>query len=87
MKPKEIDLRFAPHIRVAESDQFSSMLRVLPETLRFSIVCLSHRNEIVRMSALKLVRYILETQGCSLDFGLVFILKGMMNSFPVTGDI
>lgn len=37
------------------------------------------------MSALKLIKHILETQGCSLDFGLVFILQGMLCTFPVEG--
>jgi hypothetical protein len=58
------------------------MLTVLPEILRFSMMCLTHKLEIVKMSALKLIKHILETQGCSLDFGLVFILKGMLRTFP-----
>ena len=34
------------------------------------------------MSALKLLKFVLETQGCSLDFGLVFTLKAMLNIYP-----
>jgi hypothetical protein len=82
IKPKNLDQRFAQHIKVTEYDTYSSMLGVLPEILRFSIICLSHKFEIVKMSALKLIKHVLETQGCSLDFGLVFILKGMLRTFP-----
>jgi len=41
--------------------------------------------EIVRISALKMVKYILETIGCSLDYGIVFILKSMLQTYPVEG--
>ena len=34
------------------------------------------------MSALKVIKFVLETQGCSLDFGMVFILKGMFLTYP-----
>lgn len=34
------------------------------------------------MSALKLLKFVLETQGCSLDFALVFTLKAMLNIYP-----
>lgn len=59
--PKIAELRFFPHIKVPEFDSFSSMLDILPDILRFSIVCLSHRYEIVKFSALKLLRHVLET--------------------------
>ena len=58
------------------------MLNILPDCLRFSILCLSHKYEIVKISSLKLLKYILETQGCSLDIGLVFILKGILKTYP-----
>jgi len=61
VQPKLSDLRFAPHIKVPEFDSFSSMLNILPDCLRFSIVCLSHKFEIVKISSLKLLKYILET--------------------------
>lgn len=34
------------------------------------------------MSALKLIEFILETQGCSLDLAMVFILKALMKTYP-----
>ena len=74
-------MRFAPQILVAD-DAFSEMLRILPQLLRFCILCLTHRREIVKMSALKVIKFVLETQGCSLDFTMVFILKGMFLTFP-----
>jgi len=42
--------------------------------------------EIVRISALKMLKYILETIGCSLDYGMVFILKAMLKTYPVEGQ-
>jgi hypothetical protein len=58
------------------------MLQNLPDCLRFSIACLSHKIEIVRISALKMLKYMLETLGCSLDYGMVFILKSMLKTYP-----
>ena len=58
------------------------MLRVLPKLLSFCVVCLSHRREVVQISALKTLKFVLETQGCSLDHWMVFILKGMLQTFP-----
>ena len=55
---------------------------MLPECLRFTLVCLSHKLEIVRISALKFLKFILEEIGCSLDFGLVFILQAMFKTYP-----
>ena len=74
-------MRFSPQILVAD-DAFSAMLRILPQLLRFCIISLTHRREIVKMSALKVIKFVLETQGCSLDFTMVFILKGMFLTFP-----
>jgi hypothetical protein len=54
------------------------MLRILPKLLSFLVICLSHRREIVQISALKLLKFVLETQGCSLDHGMIFVLKGML---------
>lgn len=62
------------------------MLQVLPDCLRFTIVCLSHKLEIVRISALKMIKYMLETLGCSLDYGIVFILKAMLMTYPKAED-
>lgn len=42
--------------------------------------------EIVRISALKMLKYVLETIGCSLDYGMVFILKAMLKTYPVEGQ-
>jgi hypothetical protein len=62
--PKDVKQRFAAQINVISGDQFVSLQKVLPEALRFTIACLSHRVEIVRISALKMIKYILETIGC-----------------------
>ena len=59
--PKIAELRFFPNIKVPEFDSYSSMLDDFPDILRFSIVCLSHRYEIVKYSALKLILHVLET--------------------------
>ena len=36
------------------------------------------------MNALKVLKFILETQGCSLDVSMMYILKGMFLTFPKT---
>lgn len=56
---------------------FTQLLDILPECLRFTFACLSHKLEIVRISSLKFLKFILEEIGCSLDYGLVFVLKAM----------
>lgn len=50
--------------------------------LRFCLLCLSSRKEIVQISALKVLKFIFETQGCSLDYSMVFILKSILTTFP-----
>lgn len=84
--PKDIHQRFPAQVSINKIDSFSSMLTNLPEVLRFAIACLSHRLEIVRISALKMLKYILETLGCSLDYGMVFILKAMLKTYPIEGE-
>jgi hypothetical protein len=59
--PSDINQRFQILIQTTSSDAFSSMLANLSQCLRFIIVCLSHRVEIVKMSALKLLKFFLET--------------------------
>ncbi len=76
-------MRFAPNVLVSD-DSFSALLGILPQLLRFCILCLTHRREIVKMSALKILKFILETQGCSLDLSMIYILKGMFMTFPRT---
>lgn len=84
-EPSDVKKRFPAQIAVARVDSFSSILVNLPDCLRFTIACLSHRVEIVRISALKMLKYILETLGCSLDYGMVFILKAMLRTYPGEG--
>ena len=74
-------MRFAPQVLVYD-DSFSALLRILPQLLRFCLLSLTHRREIIRMSALKILKFILETQGCSLDSSMIYILKGMFLTFP-----
>lgn len=61
---------------------FSALLVILPDLLRFSILCLAHKKEIVKISALKILKFVFETQGCSLDFSMVLILKSILNTYP-----
>lgn len=74
-------IRYAPQILVS-NDSFSALLQILPQLLRFCLLALTHRREIIRMSALKVLKFILETQGCSLDVSMIFILKGMFLTYP-----
>ena len=45
-------------------------------------MCVTHKKEIVRMSSMKLLEFILETKGCSLDTSMVFILKAILTTYP-----
>ena len=74
-------MRFAPQILVAD-DAFSTLKKLQPQMLRFCILSLTHRRELVRMSALKILKFVLETKGCSLDSQMIFILKGMFMTYP-----
>ena len=58
------------------------MLIILPDLLKFCIICLAHKKEIVKISALKILKFVFETQGCSLDFSMVLILKSILNTYP-----
>lgn len=63
-------------------DSFSVLVRIMPDLLRFCIVCLASKIELVQISALKILKFIFETQGCSLDYWMVFILKSVLATFP-----
>ena len=63
------------------------MLKILPWLLKFSIMCLTHKKEIVRLSALKTLEFVLETKGCSLDQSMVFILKALFKTYPTSKEI
>ena len=45
-------------------------------------MCVTHKKEIVRMSAMKVLEFVLETKGCSLDQSMVFILKAILTTYP-----
>jgi hypothetical protein len=70
-----------PNVQKKE-DSFSIIVKILPELLRFCIICLTSRREIVQISALKTLKFVFETQGCSLDFNMVFILQSIFGTFP-----
>lgn len=74
-------LSFLPIIAHSD-DSFSIMKKVLPHLLKFVVMCLTHKKEIVRISALKLIEFILETKGCSLDLAMVFMLKALLKTYP-----
>lgn len=48
-------------------DPYSIMLKILPYLLKFVLICLTHKKECVKLAAIKLLEFILETKGCSLD--------------------
>lgn len=50
--------------------------------LKFLLMCLTHKREIVKLSALKTIEFVLETKGCSLDVAMVFILKTFLKTYP-----
>ena len=58
------------------------MLKILPSLLKFVIMCMTHKKEVVKLASLKLLEFILETKGCSLDNAIVFILKAILKTYP-----
>ena len=58
------------------------MIKILPYLLKFVLMGMTHRREIIRLSSLKLLEFILETKGCSLDVSMVFILKAILKTYP-----
>ena len=46
-------------------------------------MCMAHKKEIVKLSALKIIEFILETLGCSLDTAIVLILKAIIKTYPL----
>lgn len=43
---------------------------------------MTHKKEIVKVSSIKLIEFILEQQGCSLDNNIVRILKAIKQTYP-----
>jgi len=37
------------------------MIKILPHLLKFVVMCMTHKKEIIKLSALKLMEFILET--------------------------
>lgn len=62
------------------------MLANLPVLLKFSLQCLENNptsnKEIVMISALRTIQFVLETQGCSLDSAMIVILKTLFKNYP-----
>ena len=51
--------------------------------LKFLLMCMAHKKEIVKLSALKVIEFILEIMGCSLDAAIVLILKAIIKTYPL----
>lgn len=63
-------------------DPYTIMLKLLPVLLKFVLMCVTHKKEIVRIASMKLLEFVLETKGCSLDSSMVFILKAILATYP-----
>jgi hypothetical protein len=74
---------FLPQIHFID-DPYTTILRLLPVLLKFVLMCVTHKREIVRISSMKLLEFILETKGCSLDSSMVYILKAILATYPGT---
>lgn len=74
-------LVFVPQIHFMD-DPYTCMVKMLPVLLKFVLMCITHKKEIVRMASMKLLEFILETKGCSLDSAMVFILKAILGTYP-----
>jgi hypothetical protein len=58
------------------------MMKILPYMLKFVLMCMTHKKEIVKVAAVKQLEFILDTKGCSLDTAMTFILKVILRTFP-----
>lgn len=63
------------------------MVKILPFMLKFTIQCIEYNSsqcnrEIIVVSALRNIQFILETQGCSLDSAMIVILKSIFKNYP-----
>lgn len=78
-------MAFARQIHLAD-DEFTTMNKILPFMLKFSIQCIEYNpnysREVVIISALRNLQFILETQGCSLDSAMIVILKSIIKNYP-----
>ena len=67
-------------------DEYTTMVKILPYMLKFTIQCMENNQmfnkEIVIVSALRNIQFILETQGCSLDSAMIVILKSLFKNYP-----
>ena len=58
------------------------MIKILPYLLKFVLMCMTHKKEVVKLASLKLLEFILETKGCSLDATMALILKAILKTYP-----
>ena len=67
-------------------DEFTTIVKVLPYLLKFALNCMEYngqgQREIVVISAIRCIQFILETQGCSLDSAMIVILKAIFKNYP-----
>lgn len=67
-------------------DEYTTIVKILPFLLKFSIQCLENNSycnkEIIVVSAIRNIQFILETQGCSLDSAMIVILKSIFKNYP-----
>ena len=79
------NIKFGNQIFLAD-DEYTTMVKILPFMLKFSIQCLENNpqcsKEIIIVSALRNIQFILETQGCSLDSAMIVILKSIFRNYP-----
>jgi hypothetical protein len=55
------------------------MIKILPYLLKFVLMCMTHKKEVVKLASLE---FILETKGCSLDATMALILKAILKTYP-----
>ena len=72
---------FQPQLHFND-DPYTTILKLLPVLLKFVLMCVTHKKEIVRIASMKLLEFILETKGCSLDSSMVYILKAILTTYP-----
>jgi hypothetical protein len=67
-------------------DEYTTLNKILPFILKFSLQCIEYNpgfsREIIIISAMRNIQFILETHGCSLDSAMIIILKSILKNYP-----
>ncbi len=69
-----------------QDDPYTGLMKMLPSLLKLLLTCVSGRREIVRVATMKLIEFVLETKGCSLESSIIVILKVVLKTYPTNAQ-